>query len=358
MAVKVPSPAVSLVSLGALLLLTLWVTDFKWTSWPAPVDEGSQSLWSAVHTFPSTPSAHTLVSPPPLSPAVIGGVKKFVYFVGYQRSGHSIVGSLLDAHPHVVIAHEYFISKHFTELNRTSNNTWKENLFNILYRKSVRDAKRLRQNRKKGYTLGVDGQWQGRYDRYIEVIGDKSGGRATEDYRINKRAFVKNFLRMKEAVAIPVRIIHVVRNPFDMISTQLIIDTRGDEDLGILKARKQNGSLTPLDIPDGQKYITIESIFRKFDTALEMIDSFLGRENVLELHNDDLVKNPKSTISNIFTFLGVNTSEHYLDMCAGKVFKTVSQSRDLIMWSSQDIRTVENRISKYDMLDRYSFASD
>ena len=40
---------------------------------------------------------------------VINGIKKFVFFVGYAcaRSGHSIVGSLMDAHPHVVIAHEF-----------------------------------------------------------------------------------------------------------------------------------------------------------------------------------------------------------------------------------------------------------
>ena len=30
-------------------------------------------------------------------------LKAFVMFVGYPRSGHSIVGALLDAHPHLTV---------------------------------------------------------------------------------------------------------------------------------------------------------------------------------------------------------------------------------------------------------------
>ena len=34
------------------------------------------------------------------------GVEKFVFFVGYARSGSSIVGSMVDAHPNMIIANE------------------------------------------------------------------------------------------------------------------------------------------------------------------------------------------------------------------------------------------------------------
>ena len=42
---------------------------------------------------------------PDLPTNVTRGIKKFVFFAGYARSGHSIIGALMDAHPHVVIAH-------------------------------------------------------------------------------------------------------------------------------------------------------------------------------------------------------------------------------------------------------------
>ncbi len=33
-------------------------------------------------------------------------VHTFVLFVGYPRSGHSLIGSMIDAHPNAIIAHE------------------------------------------------------------------------------------------------------------------------------------------------------------------------------------------------------------------------------------------------------------
>ena len=33
-------------------------------------------------------------------------VEKYCMFIGYPRSGHSLIGALLDAHPNIIIAHE------------------------------------------------------------------------------------------------------------------------------------------------------------------------------------------------------------------------------------------------------------
>ena len=66
----------------------------------------------------------------------------------------------------------------------------------------------------------------------------------------------------------------------------------------------------------------------------------------------------KELFQEIFKFLDVSTTEHYLDTCANKVFKNVSRSRDLLEWSQEDIEMVEMRMKKYDMLRRYTFTSD
>ena len=47
----------------------------------------------------------------PLRKEDITDVKTFVVFVGFARSGHSIVGALMDAHPDMVIAYEYNVYK-------------------------------------------------------------------------------------------------------------------------------------------------------------------------------------------------------------------------------------------------------
>ena len=47
-----------------------------------------------------------------LPQSVIDGVKTFVFFIGYARSGSSIVASFMDAHPHAVVSHEVGVLDH------------------------------------------------------------------------------------------------------------------------------------------------------------------------------------------------------------------------------------------------------
>ena len=64
------------------------------------------------------------------------GVEKFVFFVGYPRSGHSIIGSVMDAHPDIVIAHEYFLFSECASQLKVGASIFenKIQLFNELYK--------------------------------------------------------------------------------------------------------------------------------------------------------------------------------------------------------------------------------
>ena len=284
-----------------------------------------------------------------LTTEVIDGIKKLVLFVGYERSGHSIVGSLMDAHPHVVIAHEFFLFKKFAMLEQVPDGAWRDNLFQLLYHRSI-DSK-TRSGGSKGYTLKVEGLWEGAYDDHIEVIGDKSGGMATAMYKKDKQIFRKNFEKLKQKVCIPILFIHVLRNPFDMIST----DTIYKENHTLLKYLKENpGKKTTSPLLYSRSKFT----FTKFKAASQMINEIFGRENVLDIHNCDLVADPRGTLTKIFDFLEVNTSQLYFDACGDKVFKSVSRSRDLIEWPPDVRELVEKKISEYEMLSRYNFTSD
>ena len=288
-----------------------------------------------------------------LSSEIMEGVKKFVFFVGYSRSGHSILGTILDAHPHVVIANEFFLFKKFaSDLETAPEKTWTANLMNKLYRKSVFDPNQMRASAKKGYTLNIDGLWQGNFDRHIEVIGDKSGGMTTIWYLRDKVGFKKNYQKLKDKLSMPIRIIHGLRNPFDMIATRLAIRTE------TFRQFKQKPSNTKkLHMPSAvERGITTQ--FQQIAAVVEMIDTVLGPQNVLEVHNCDLVNDPRNTISKLFDFLDVETSEHFLDICSDKIFKSTSRSRDLIEWSPEQVSKIEQEMKKYKMLSRYNFTSD
>ena len=79
-----------------------------------------------------------------LPQGVIDGVKKFVFFVGHPRSGHSIVGSFMDAHPNMVIAHEFMLFRQLLSTKQIPGRSTipysKADLFNALYSYSAYDS--------------------------------------------------------------------------------------------------------------------------------------------------------------------------------------------------------------------------
>ena len=244
----------------------------------------------------------------------------------------------------------FFLFDKFDALDRSPSDHWRDNLFQSLYNESINDG--IRPSSEKGYTLKVEGLWEGTYDDHIEVIGDKSGGMTTKQYRTNKQKFVKNFQKLKQSIHIPLRIIHVLRNPFDMISTNAIY-IKNSSMLKYLK--KHPGQVDVIDSSKLQGHINV--LFVKFQTVTEVMNEIFGRENVLDIHNCDLVADPRGTLTKIFDFLEVSTTEHYLDVCAEKVFKSVSRSRDLMEWPPELREMVETKMKEYEMLSRYSFTS-
>jgi hypothetical protein len=135
-------------------------------------------------------------------------VEAYSMFVGYPRSGHTILGALLDAHPNAVVANGLDVVKYIhLGLGRRQ-------VFHLL-RERAREV--ARDGCRSGdYTYAVPGQWQGRHDRLL-VIGDKKGMGTT--MRIRKRPWLLD--RLRKTVGVPVKAIHVIRNPYDDIATML-----------------------------------------------------------------------------------------------------------------------------------------
>ena len=105
-------------------------------------------------------------------------IKNFVLFIGYPSSGHSIVAALLDAHPHVVISHELLVLQSWRESVIKKKKYSKYEMFNEILssteRSTVGQGRRSKDDQLRYYTLDVPGLFQGQYEDYIEIIGDKS----------------------------------------------------------------------------------------------------------------------------------------------------------------------------------------
>ena len=282
----------------------------------------------------------------PLNKSDIDNVKTFLVFMGWPRSCHSIIGSMLDAHPNIIVAHEYFLFKQLSQNPELSN---RKLLYNELYRNSYMNAKggwRTSNQTQKGYSISVGGLWQGRFTS-LKVIGDKCGGDSTRFYSHSRGQFKKVYWMLKANVKVPIKILQIVRNPFDMIATVTLYRGSGKQDVKVNTTSKHK--YTNFHVLNG----ATRSILDIARAIVRMI-SDVGL-SPLEIHCEDLIADPAKTILEICRFLDVECSADYLQMCVDKTFKNVSESRHLVQWDPQTLPRLMKQIKRFPFFKRYSF---
>jgi len=274
-----------------------------------------QNLWRLmgldVPTLRERARAGAIASKP-----LLDDVKTLCLFIGYQRSGHSLVGSLLDAHPQMAIAHELdalFYLKHGFHPRE------------ILYLMLEVSRMHGQIGRRWGeYTYHVPGQWQGRHTQ-LEVIGDKKGGMTTMRIARNPALLKQVMTRFGKRK----RFIHVLRNPYDNIAAMV-----------------QHGQSLKAAVAEYFKLLgTNRAIIKR-----------VGADAVATLHHEDLVADPRGELSRLCEFLGVTAAPDYLEACASIVFAAPRQPRHKILWHPEILRMLERRIAAKPMIERYRFA--
>jgi hypothetical protein len=247
--------------------------------------------------------------------AEFDSLRAYTMFVGHPRSGHSLVGALLDAHPDVVLAHE------LDALGYLEHGFRRSQLLSLLVDQARRDAASGRVEGR--YAYAVPGQWQGRWRR-IEVIGDKKGAQSTR-----RLAAHPDLLdRMEAEMQVPVTVIQVVRNPFDNIATIWRRDQR------------------PLDQH-------IDAYFAMWDTV-EQVRRRLAPERFLRLRHEELVADPPAVLSGLCAGLDLELPPGYVDACAGIVFPTPRRTVDDAPWTPTQLDRVAARVAELDALAGYA----
>ena len=105
-------------------------------------------------------------------------VKTILFFIGYSRSRHTLLGSLLDAHPHMIIADE---TSAFVRW-RSNPHRWINSSIYEYYSTLLASSRRVVSNGRRSqvsegsvsnatsnFRYYVPNQWQGNFDQYIEV---------------------------------------------------------------------------------------------------------------------------------------------------------------------------------------------
>jgi hypothetical protein len=246
-------------------------------------------------------------------------VESFCMFIGYPRSGHSLLGSLLDAHREVVIAHEL-------DVLRLVAAGWPRHA--IYSRLLNHDASFTASGRQWfGYDYSVPGQWQGRTS-LLRVIGDKKGGKSTE--QLGRQPGLLD--RLRTTIGVPLRVVHVVRSPFDNITTMA----------------RRSGE-------------TLEQSTERFFALCAAVSDIKGRlsaDELLDVRHEALVADPRVELRRACRFLGVEPDGSYLDACANAVFSAPRQSRRDLPWNGALVERVAEEASRYGFFDGYTYVEE
>lgn len=253
-------------------------------------------------------------------------IETYCMFLGYPRSGHSLVGALIDAHPNVIIGNELNALKYIEEgFNRGQ-------IYYLLleYSRFFSDPTKCRvppnlipKGRAK---YQIPNQYNGKF-KSLKIIGDKRGGGTTRKLSTQPELLK----RFKEEIDLPVKFIHVVRNPYDNITTMF----------------RKNPSKSLQD-----------TINRYFDlaetneTLLKMIDN----RDVFQMSLEDLITNAKAVLEKLFEgFLNLPVTTEYLQDCTDTIFVSPNKTRFKIDFNEEEIQQVQDRLEKISFLKHYSY---
>lgn len=249
-------------------------------------------------------------------------IRTYCMFIGHARSGHSIVGALLDAHPNVILPDEV------DALQYVAAGFGREQIYHLLLARSRRQAGK---GRTKGgrdgktYSYHVPGQWQGRFER-LHVVGDSKAGQSTQ--RLAQNPALLDRLRETLGNA-HIKIIYVARNPYDNISTMIL---RGGR--------------------------SFDSAIKRYFANCEAIVDIKRRVAPADLmlaRQEDLIARPKQLLAETCGFLGIAAPDDYLSACAGILYTSPARSRHKVEWTPELVATVRRNIERFDFLAGYSY---
>ena len=123
--------------------------------------------------------------------------------------------------------------------------------------------------------------------------------------------------------------VHLVRNPFDNITTM---------------SRRSEQSLQQ----------TIDRYFVQTDGNARLVQTCDCSE-LITMRHEDLIAQPKEYLKRLVEFIGLQADDQYLTDCAGILFAAPSKTRSKASWTKELIDQVQSRITQYSFLHGYTF---
>jgi len=261
----------------------------------------------------------------PVCASEFSDVHTFIFFAGIGRSGTTLLGALLDAHPNMVVANQQCVFKYLHPCRFS-----RQRIFRLL---QLNSAQAACDNWRGGgdYCYAVPGQWQGRSER-IEVIGDKSKSAQSLEWLYSRPGLLR---KLAQTVRVRVRILYMIRNPYDTIARRSL-----------------------------RRGVPLERITREYFAHTDRLTALLECLNcksdldqeLIPVRLEDFIADPITQLAGICQKLGVQPTNDYLAACAGIVHSKPSEPRKRVNWPVPLLEDIERRIQKLPYLKAYVFA--
>jgi len=245
----------------------------------------------------------------------IKGINTFLFFLGFPRSGHSIIGALLDAHPNCIISHELnafsLMSKGFSFYNICSLIILKSKMYSMFNFK------------RGGYKYQIKDQYQGKVTK-LKIIGDKKGGGTTD-------LFDKQIIdidKISKFIPFDYKSLIVIRNPFDNIATIAI------------KSFNSN-------INDALDF------YRKKAKTIERLITVLENKHLIVYH-EKFIEEPQKELEKILDFVNLSKDSSYLQSSVEILYDKPNLSREKLKWNQTQINAIKNMMHEISFLQFYS----
>ncbi len=275
-------------------------------------------------------------------------IKNFVIFLGHPRSGHSVIGAALDAHPNACIANEanalYRAGYEGCDPERTMT---------YLLNHRRRNAKNHKWHTNHWQRLGFDYRIPGQSinDDPLYVIGDKKAGGSIRTIKKYGFGFVQNFIANLKSVGIGMKFIVVIRNPFEVITS--------------LYTRGLMAGVTPKAQPG-----KLHKMIKYYETNCKVLESVLPLVDYHTICHEDFVLNSRQHMIDLLNFLELESynkfqsyksdlveCDHndYLDQCCSVFWTEARKGRYDVLdqWTERNRMEVRRVMGEFDFLYRY-----
>lgn len=275
-------------------------------------------------------------------------VQKFVLVVGNGGTLDGLLGTMLNAHPHAVVAP---LPKLLFSLGESAHELGEEEqllFYNQISRYAFSRAHMLlHESEKHGgssddWRYGIiPNMYAGVYEGHINIIG-LDVGVSFADVGAHSVDMIDHAIKSLFAlINVPIVVLHEIENPFDSIS------------LLACKMFLTNQSMSEAEV--------LDKAMNKYFSSMELLSKFQEMHSYIKffhIHVSDLEDKPVKAIQSVCHQLGVFCSDDYTLGSAHMLLKKEQDYRMLINWSDKIVKKIQMGIAQFAYLHRYNLTSN